>query len=45
MCIFYLGKIEFRGFTKISISHDPVSHHINITIYVILIYIGVLSLQ
>ena len=28
----YIGKIEFRGFTSISISHDPVSHHINITI-------------
>ena len=34
MCILYLGKIESRGFTKINISHDPVSHHIDITIYI-----------
>ena len=30
--IFILGKIEFRGLTTISISHDPVSHHVNIII-------------
>ena len=30
--IYHPGKVELRGFTSISTSRDPVSHHINIII-------------